>query len=769
MQETHSQEPTRVMVVLQTCLARGRSSFNAPAAYIFVLTLLFLLPLMYGGSEYRDGDWAAFQRSTTAREISLCSLCVCGATILHTFTVCIAGSVYYAYVAVLLIDVILDYISRTGINSHLHLRLLSQMLMVLYNSAFLQAVTDESYRPVSYTLEWVQLFAEFSMLTWLVYSLDERKVFTTKSVIGFNTMFFLFLMILNYGGGAISPAVVQGVYISFGALFCLLFGAVTSRWLWLFMLDYKGSRAPGHTKPIPLNDKFILLILSCVGGFATCYLAISATSTSTIDFFTKLLILRVCLNACVCILPGRLARQRAIELSYDNKVKANVVRYLSHEFRTPLSALSMGMEELLLQSKQGVTADQVVSAVTDLDCYVSETNAILDNLLLYERLEGHKVQPKFETVDSVSFLCASLQPVELLIQTSRTQFHLLESDESDFSRVSLNVDRQLMAGVLRNIVTRGLALKNDLICVDLFGVYEKRVTNARFSRSRISPDGADYSHLRIAFSFSTCFSDLERRSLAGDLLDFEREAGTSGGGSELHGYILRHLLSLHGGHVRVAPDSSAGSTLYLDLPIAERSSSAAYEAADVLVSECRARLNKSARGVAQPLGAVAEIVGDEASEPVVSPSRLSSPYSSAVPPSTPIPSSGASRLRVLIVDDSDMIRKMEMKLVSKLGHECIEANDGTVALSIVRNALETGEVIDLILLDNEMSIMSGRDAVKAMRGLGYLGVVLGVTGNAMDDDVKDFVACGANEVILKPLTAAKMKDAYERCGSAQHV
>ena len=38
----------------------------------------------------------------------------------------------------------------------------------------------------------------------------------------------------------------------------------------------------------------------------------------------------------------------------------------------------------------------------------------------------------------------------------------------------------------------------------------------------------------------------------------------------------------------------------------------------------------------------------------------------------------------------------------------------------------------------------------------------GVTGNALPDDVGHFISAGANEVVLKPLTKAKIIDALCR-------
>ena len=48
---------------------------------------------------------------------------------------------------------------------------------------------------------------------------------------------------------------------------------------------------------------------------------------------------------------------------------------------------------------------------------------------------------------------------------------------------------------------------------------------------------------------------------------------------------------------------------------------------------------------------------------------------------------------------------------------------------------------------------------------GYTGTIVGVTGNVLDDDVKDFLHCGANLVIAKPFDYDKFRKAFIRLRS----
>ena len=61
--------------------------------------------------------------------------------------------------------------------------------------------------------------------------------------------------------------------------------------------------------------------------------------------------------------------------------------------------------------------------------------------------------------------------------------------------------------------------------------------------------------------------------------------------------------------------------------------------------------------------------------------------------------------------------------------------------------------------------MRGTEAAQLIRQLGYNGVIIGVTGNALPEDVKDFIDHGANAVIPKPFDI----DVFKRYVSEYHI
>eukprot|EP01042_Synura_sphagnicola_P036814 gene36814-biopygen28482 len=81
-----------------------------------------------------------------------------------------------------------------------------------------------------------------------------------------------------------------------------------------------------------------------------------------------------------------------------------------------------------------------------------------------------------------------------------------------------------------------------------------------------------------------------------------------------------------------------------------------------------------------------------------------------------------------------------------------EAEDGLVAVSKVSQMIERGEdPYAVILMDFMMPKMDGPTATRAIRGLGYTGIIIGITGTSSPQDLEIFTVSGANLVMPKPL------------------
>jgi PAS domain S-box-containing protein len=102
---------------------------------------------------------------------------------------------------------------------------------------------------------------------------------------------------------------------------------------------------------------------------------------------------------------------------------------------------------------------------------------------------------------------------------------------------------------------------------------------------------------------------------------------------------------------------------------------------------------------------------------------------------------------VLIVEDVFLTRKMMTRFFQTkfITFDCAE--NGLEAV----NKIKLGNKYKIILMDKEMPIMDGFEATKKIRNLGYTLPIIGLTGNAFEEQQKDFIDVGANAVLIKPL------------------
>eukprot|EP01036_Dinobryon_divergens_P017150 gene17150-biopygen15139 len=96
---------------------------------------------------------------------------------------------------------------------------------------------------------------------------------------------------------------------------------------------------------------------------------------------------------------------------------------------------------------------------------------------------------------------------------------------------------------------------------------------------------------------------------------------------------------------------------------------------------------------------------------------------------------------------------MQCRLLEKRGVVCLEAEDGAEAVAKVQRIIEDAEnelcpmSLNLILMDSHMPNMDGLSATRAIRSMGYNGIIVGVTGDVMPEDVQLFMNAGADAVL----------------------
>lgn len=113
-------------------------------------------------------------------------------------------------------------------------------------------------------------------------------------------------------------------------------------------------------------------------------------------------------------------------------------------------------------------------------------------------------------------------------------------------------------------------------------------------------------------------------------------------------------------------------------------------------------------------------------------------------------------MKILIVDDSGMIRSVLKKYLSDLGvKEFVEAPDGVMALRAM--AIHK---IDLVFMDWNMPNLSGIEALKKLKANAATRAipVIMVTSESEKAHILDAVKAGAANYVIKPFSPAVIKE-----------
>lgn len=117
-------------------------------------------------------------------------------------------------------------------------------------------------------------------------------------------------------------------------------------------------------------------------------------------------------------------------------------------------------------------------------------------------------------------------------------------------------------------------------------------------------------------------------------------------------------------------------------------------------------------------------------------------------------------MKILIVDDFSTMRRIIKNLLRDLGfNNTHEADDGSSGLTALQ-----GSDFDFLITDWNMPGMQGIDLLKAVRADARLGSlpVLMVTAEARRDQIVEAAQSGVNGYVVKPFTAATLKEKIDK-------
>jgi len=115
--------------------------------------------------------------------------------------------------------------------------------------------------------------------------------------------------------------------------------------------------------------------------------------------------------------------------------------------------------------------------------------------------------------------------------------------------------------------------------------------------------------------------------------------------------------------------------------------------------------------------------------------------------------------KILVVDDSAVVRQVQEAVLTKAGYEVVSANGGKEAVAKLEIA-----TFNLILTDLNMPDMDGVSLIKAVRGSNKhrLTPIVMITTESKDSKKQEGRSAGATAWVVKPFTPDQLLSVVKR-------
>jgi len=384
--------------------------------------------------------------------------------------------------------------------------------------------------------------------------------------------------------------------------------------------------------------------------------------------------------------------------------KSEFLASMSHEIRTPLNGI-LGMAQAL--RTRDLNRDEMDMVETILDSSRS-LMTILNDILDLSKIEAGRLE---------------LSPVNVDFRhrVSRIQKFFRPSAEDKGLYLKLVVDPRLPTDLILDTVRVRQCISN-LVSNAIKFTSKGGVIIA--AKSKLI-EGTENSHLVTVHVSDTGIgiAPEQRATLFDSFTQADASTTRRFGGTGLGLSIARRLARMMGGDITVASKLGQGAiftfTFRADAtsgpPVAKRPTQDTSANRPALISD---------------------VTEDR-------------PATSSAPLGTGTNTNSLRGMRVLIVDDNKVNRRVARLFVEPLGMIATEAEHGQEALQML-----AGEHYDLVLLDMHMPIMDGRETIRRIRSSDEDWsdiLVIALTADAMAGDREKCINLGMNGYVAKPV------------------
>ena len=430
--------------------------------------------------------------------------------------------------------------------------------------------------------------------------------------------------------------------------------------------------------------------------------------------------------------------------------KSNFLANVSHEFRTPMTAISgyceLMQDPLLPFEDRQACLSSVLRNVRTL-------TQIVGDVLDLSRVESGAIETRSGPCILRHIIAQATSSAQDAAATKKLLLRLtIDSDVPQTLRTDGRRVRQLVANLVSNAVK---FTPNGQVSVGVsWSAWAQpgsdgcgpalQKSSAGMLRIDVSDNGPGMTAAQIA-RVREPFFQADSTST--------RKNGGLGTGLPLSFAIAEAL----GGWIEITPFAATGGTrVVIEIPADECAENTTGCRPTTAAEDRRATLGAHLLAQTQSAALIAMLaLPAENSQPALTASAQ--PLALTTPKPNPL-----AGKRVLVVDDGEDNRRLLKAHSQTMGGAVELAENGQQAVDAVCAAAASGQPFDLLLLDMQMPVMDGYTAAIELRSMGYQLPIIAVTAHALAGDKDKCLNAGCSDYLAKPVQRDRLRETIER-------
>ena len=426
-----------------------------PLTGFFGLSIAFFLPLMLSFS-INENIFAIDSEHAVVLQFAFCSS--------------------LSVTAPLFVDLALDFLGMRE-TPYLNHRLLSTLVLASGNGIILSYIGSPQMEMVLITCFLWSYFLEFIIILSSLHTLSElvhTKISTARRLFTQLALFAFFFCSLLSETVECVGSLVEALAIAGFVLFSIMIFVKTFLILRMQYISYQSSEMSIMEWYTSVDEKHIFVQIRLL-GFCTqivmLYLVFFAIGSPTrgsnglfhADDIIRLVVIRTFFFVFEYFVCSRIFRSQLIRNNQDLAFKTRLIKYFSHEMRSPIMVMTVGLE-LIEESLKGTSnrRPSIDENLADVRRSCDQSLELLDSLLLYEKIESNSISFSFKSFSPLDGLRGLLREYESAARSVQVGI-FLRYDEAQFSSINkrLYLDMMKMKHVLGPLLDSFLKKVNE--------------------------------------------------------------------------------------------------------------------------------------------------------------------------------------------------------------------------------------------------------------------------------------------------------------------